>query len=299
LIKLKKILDNLLRETAITKDDNFIFFGNKMAYSMFYLAKEFPQAGNVYIKCFGEDYGREFGIYKRRRGHYFNYLDVIILRWLLKIVLQLDLVLYDLGWKVTWGIDEHFLQRHHIEELPINKSFRELQLDVMDNTKIIEEEYDHIIVGQYPGALLWVTYDSLEEMYKQLLGLETEFILKMHPAVRETAHSEGPFDKYFNCWEKLPAHIPVELVFRNIRKTVLSISSDALIIASRLKYLKSISLCELVEWKDTAWKQWLKNFLTEKSENRILFPGSFAELRELINDNSPRNTSILEVVDNG
>ena len=278
LIKLKKILDSLLRKNTITKDDNLIFFTSVMSYDVFYLAKEFSCRGNVYIK----DIAKGLKAYTRKSPRYFNYWDIIILRGGLKLILQLNLILYDLGWKITWGIDEGFLKKYHIEQLSIDKDYRAVQLDVMNNMKIIEEEYDHIIVGQYPGVLLWVTYDSFEEMYKKLVGLKTEFILKMHPSVREGERSEKTVHKYFSCWERLPDYIPVELVLRNIRKTVLSIDSDALLAAAEFKHLKAISLLELVEWKDGSWKTWCKNNLIKKSNNRIIFPRDFNELERLI-----------------
>ena len=75
--------------------------------------------------------------------------------------------------------------------------------------------------------------------------------------------------------------MPSELLFNNINKSVISISSATLVNASGYKNLKSVSLLELVSWRDQNRKIGEKNFLLKNGKN-ILFPKNYDELIQLL-----------------
>ena len=85
-------------------------------------------------------------------------------------------------------------------------------------------------------------------------------------------------EKNYNC---LPTYLPSELLLKNINKSVISISSSTLINASGYNNLKSVSLLELVSWRDQNRKIVSKEFLLKNGKN-ILFPKNYDELIQLL-----------------
>ena len=162
----------------------------------------------------------------------------------------------------------------------MNKSLRDLQLDAMRKSYIKLREYDNLIITD--GDLLGIIdEDSLIKIYESLLKLPYRFTVKYHPRVLK-AHKPARYEELFINCEELPDYIPVELLFNNIRKNVISVFSISLISASQLEHLKAISLLELVEWNDESYKKEIKTWLMKESNNRIIFVKTFEELNKLL-----------------
>jgi hypothetical protein len=105
--------------------------------------------------------------------------------------------------------------------------------------------------------------------------------VKLHPRVSRQ-NTPVNYEKLLNNCEQLPDYIPVELLLGNVKKSVISVYSTALIAASQLEQLKAISLLELVQWKDRTTQNVSREWLTKESKGKIIFARTFTELKELL-----------------
>ena len=275
---LKSRIDNLIKKIGIKKGDNFYLSDNSFTINGFYLAKEWSKKGNVYFN----NLGRSFNIYKENKYLNLSFLARTSLRYLFRIFMGLDLIFLEVNSAPVFGINDKFLVKNKIKKISLNKNLKELQLDAMRKSHIKQKEYDNLIIteGSVSGI---VNDDSVKNMYKNLLKLPLKFAVKHHPRVIKSEKSGDIFEKklLIDC-EEFPDYIPVELVFNNIRKNIISIFSTSLIPASQLEHVKAISLLELVEWNNPSYKKEVKTWLTNESNNRIIFVKSFEELSKLL-----------------
>jgi len=148
---------------------------------------------------------------------------------------------------------------------------------------LITEQYDHLIIyeGDGKGLDTQFSLSSIENLYRYLFSRINSFGIKRSPKVLQGLKNQLNIDikKDYNC---LPTHLPSELLIKNINKSVIAISSATLINASGYKNLKSVSLLELVSWRDQNRKIGEKNFLLKNGKN-ILFPKNYDELLKIIN----------------
>jgi len=170
------------------------------------------------------------------------------------------------------GVDKSNYNHDHMEAINnvINK---------FDN--LITEQYDHLIIYEGDGKVdSSYSISSLEDLYKYLFSRINNFGIKRSGKIFQGLNNQLNIDieKKYNC---LPAYIPSELLLKNINKSVISISSATLINASGYKNLKSVSLLELVSWRDQNRKIGEKNFLLKNGKN-ILFPKNYDELIQLL-----------------
>jgi len=277
---LKKMLDNVIKEIDIGKENRFFLLSDSNAYDAFYLAKELSKKTKGYYKLTD---GR-LKIYKPPRFKPIFFRGAII-RFTLKLVLGLDLMYYRRDKKnPCFGVDDKFLKKYNIMEYAPDADVEELTLDAVKKYKSNHGEYENFIIDD--GLLTgYVNFDSMKKLYKDLFELPLKFAFKKHPNLMyKKTHSELylSFYKEFKNCKEIPAYVPAELLFNNIKKNVISIFSTALITASRLQHLKTISLLELVEWYDKSYKKEWKERLIATSNNKILFPNNFEELKEIL-----------------
>jgi len=113
--------------------------------------------------------------------------------------------------------------------------------------------------------------------------LKLKFALKKHPTLeKESSDAASVHYKVFDSCEELPAYIPAELFYNNIRKNVLTLFSASIITASQFEHIKAISLLELIHWHHESYKKEFKNYLMKESKNKVIFPNSFEELKEIL-----------------
>lgn len=279
-VTFKNRLDNLIRKINFGEEDSFYMLTRWIAYEEFYLAKELSKKGKGTV-YFGGIGWREFKIYKTKFN--LRFFEHLIVRYLLKIFLGLDLISYDTNNYPRFGIDDKFLKKHKIIKVAYDRDYAEFVLDVVKKTKTDQKKYDNLLVGEGSGITSIIKYDSIRNIYKYLVDLPLEFVLKKHPKVREHEYQiDILYQELFKDCEELPEYIPVELFLNNIKRNVITIASQALIAASQLKHLKAISLLELVEWYNQSYKSEVKNDLMKASKNRIIFVKDFAELKAVL-----------------
>ena len=274
---LKSRLDNLIEKIDFGKEDCYYQLGNAVAYDSFYLAKELSKKGVVYFK----NTEREWKIYKPKLNRVF--LETLLIKYLLKLFLGLDIMFYDTNTVPRFGFNDKFIKKNRMIKIAEDLDFDDIILEVVKKSNINQKEYDNLIISEGPIITGILKYDSIKNVYKSLMDLPREFAFKKHP---DPISAKYPIDTLYeevfkNCKE-IPDYIPVELSFNNIKRNVVAIVSSALITASRLEHLKAISLLELVEWYHQSYKKELKKYLIKKSNNRIIFVKDFDELKELL-----------------
>jgi len=273
---LKKILNNALDKIILKNGDHFYLTGESKAYNAFYLAKELSKRGVVYFY----NPGRKPEKYKHSKNKPF-FVRGEIVRFILKLFLNLDLIYYDSRGSPCFGINDAFMKKHNITKYKLDVSSDKIGLIVAKRSKLNFKKFDNLIISQ--GTLNnIIKSDSLKNIYKNILNLPVEFAFKKHPVQKSNKISDLSFHNIFEKCHDIPEYIPVEMIFNNIKKDVISVYSISLINASKFKHLKSISLLELVDWGNKSFKKEIKNYLITESNNNILFPKNIKELEKII-----------------
>ena len=280
IFSLRKMLNDLILEINPKKEDVFFLPGNAKAHKFFYLAKELSKKGyKTWYKMLDLD-GGDFQRYKPPW-----YKPVIfksgILKVLFKIFLDLDLVYYYASEHPFLGIDNSFLKKYHIEQYDSNHSSEELIYEALETYKkeIKPGKFNCFIVAD--DCCDTFNQKSLESLWKNILDVPVAFAYKKHPAPKRNKNEI----KYYNIFkdvQELPEYLPAEMFFSSIKGSVISVCSSALITASKFPNIKTISLLELVKWKSEENKnKWKKTFM-KTSNNKILIPKNFDDLKELL-----------------
>jgi len=282
LYNLKKSIDRTVEDTNTKREDKFYLLGSGFSYPGFYLTKKFSKKCYAYFKHISfVDFS-----YAKEVKNFFsgNYLKVQYLRYLIRLVLGINLTIYYAGnvrmRRYTVGIDGNFLKKYRIRKLDFNKSLQELRSEAMaKQKKIIKEEYDTMVAYEWLSESS-VSQKSLRIMYDTLFSILSNYAIKEHPGLIKEKSTQENRDSLQTC-QRLPTYIPSELLFNNIKRNIISIISSTLISAANVQRLQVISLLELVQWKDRACKKYWKDYLTQRS-NRIVFVHDFEELEGLI-----------------
>lgn len=275
----KKMLDKAIKKINFKKEDKFLLLGTANAIDSFYLAKELSKKGSVYYK----NPDRRLEIYKAPRMKPF-FIRGGIKRLALKIILGLDLIYYETHNVPRLGVDDKFLKKHNIAEYALGIVPDKAIFDLIKKYKSNFKDYDNFIIDS--SLLLgYAQFDSMVKLHENLFKLPLKFAFKKHPCESTEGTHSGLYvsfyEKFKSC-EEIPNYVPVELLFNNIKKNVMSICSVALVTASKFQHLKAISLIELISWDDESTKKYYKDYLKKESKNKILFPNSFEELKEIL-----------------
>lgn len=277
---LKKTLDDLIKKIDAKKEDGFFLTGNAKGYGSFYLAKELSKKGfKVWYKATDLE-GREM---KRFKPPWYKPIFIRggIIRILLKIFLDLDLIYYDAHTDPCFGITDDFLKKYNIKEYDPEHSAEELIFKGLKASNKKFKEYDNLIMDQGPLVKI-IEFDSLKRLNEKILELPIKFAFKKYPNSLDETEFEKNYFKLFKRCKELPDYIPVELLLNNIQRSVISVISTSLITASKFDNLKTISLLELVKWHNKKTKEEWRQTLSKASKNKILFPTSFEELEKLL-----------------
>jgi len=279
LFSFKRKLNAVIKKIDMKKEDNFFLTGYEISYEGFYLAKELAKKGRVYSKIMH----RNLKIYQSARFRPF--IRGWINKFIIKIVLGIDAMYYETNKDPRIGIDKNFREKHGIKDFAIDLSIEEIMFEAVKNYKIDFRRYDNLIIDHGIIENI-VKTDSIISLFKRIFELNLEFCYKKHPKShkykKQREQIEIDYYKLFKDYDELPRHYPVELFFNNINYNVISLFSASLSTAAKLKNCRAISLLELIEWKNKSYKKEFKDHLIEQSNNKILFPDSFDELKKLL-----------------
>ena len=125
----------------------------------------------------------------------------------------------------------------------------------------------------------YIEYDSLVDVYKKLLSLDMVFFFKKHPV--QLVKNEDHFIIFKDCIE-VEKSVPAEMFIPFLNDgCIVSVYSDTLVASSFFPQVKTIALLDMVKCKKESWRGRVKNMLVERSEDRILFPKNFKELKSV------------------
>jgi hypothetical protein len=275
--KYRKKLDNTIKKINPQKGDSFYLFSNmRKAYDFFYLAKELSKKYEVYY----------YNPNIERSRHKFTWKKPIffraeLIRIPLKIAMGIELVyITDNQGNPCLRLDNEYLSKHNIKKYPVDKTFEDLLFDVIKKSKSSYKMVDNLIIDEGPLKSMLKT-NTLKNLLENVLEIPADFAIKRHPYSSLIPYNSDYY-KVFEEYEKVPDYIPAELLLNNVRKNVISMLSFALHIAAQFDHINAISLLELVDWKDKKSKEFRKNYLIEKSNNKILFPKNIEELAEIL-----------------
>lgn len=255
--KAKKKLDDFLKKKIDSKD--LYLLDNIHCLEGFYISAHWPN-GTVYYS----NLSSEFPLYSRKLKYKYKFIQFFY-----NIVLKIDLIFREQNAKPFLGIDNNFIAKNNIKKI---KYFDDTQikLNILDKITLKIPNFDNILVlqGNLDGV---ITKESIDVVFSEIKKISSLGI-KQHPK------------HYFNrkMGYEIPSHYPVELCYSNINNNIISIFSLSLIIASKLKNKKAISLLELVDWFDADYKKQMKTILLSETDN-ILFPKTLIELNKELN----------------
>jgi hypothetical protein len=279
MLKFKKILDNVIKKVDLGKDDAFFFCTNlALGYDGFYFAKELSKKGNCYYKFTD----KLFKIYEPPKNKPIFFRGIII-KFIFKLVFDLDIIFYETNKVPRPGVAFSFIKENDIKEYAPKISFTDICFEVIKKSKSKSKRVDNLIIDQGPIENI-IKFDTLIDFYKKLFELPLEFAFKKHPdAVRVPSTKEDLiyYELFKNC-KNLPTYMPVQLFGNNIKKNVVGVFSASLITLSQLQHLNTISILELVGWHHESFKKEWKEYLISASNNKIIFPESFNELKEIL-----------------
>jgi len=276
---LKKLLDDLIQEINPNQEDRFFLPGNAKAHEVFYLAKELSKKGfKVWYKTIDLD-GKEFEIFKPP-WYKPVFIRGGIMRVMFKIFLDLDLVYYYANNHPFLGIDDSFLKKYNIEQYDPDHSSEDLIFEVLKSYKN-ELEFECLIIDD---AFLdnIVDLNSLKKLLKNVLDLPVNFVYKKYPSSTDEKRIKKNYYDIFKDCKELSEYLPIELFFNNNHGSVIAVCSSSLITASKFPNIKTISLLELVKWKNERNKEEWKKIFMDTSKGKILFPKSFEELKKIL-----------------
>ena len=257
-IKLTKLVNSL----DLNKD--LYLLDNVHSIEGFFLSKNWTK-GKVYYK----NLSTEYSIFN-------NVLNIKykIIQFLCKTVLKLNLIFRNQNDIPAIGIDKSFLVNNKIKPL-ILENYNRIKLDVLKNLSFEGKEYNSILIlqGKLEGI---VEINSLKLVFNEITKLKS-LVIKEHPK-----HKTDELFSIDNT-PTIPDYFPVEMCYGNINNNIISVFSLSLVIASKMRGRKAISLLEIVDWYNVDYKKQVKNMLINKSLNRIIFPKTILELQKELN----------------
>ena len=184
-----------------------------------------------------------------------------------RIVWGFDLCYKNVNDRPVIGVDMKYLRKNNVLTYNIS-DYNRLRHQVAEKFNRILVSCDDLLVmqGDLTGI---VTNDSLEKLYVQL-NKSSSFYIKYHPKFHQSY--------LFDTQQEIPSYIPVELCLNGVNRAVISIYSTALITASCYPHLVAISLLDLVDWNNMAYKEKVRNWLRKESNDRIKFVQSLQEV---------------------
>jgi len=245
-----------------------------------YLFKKVSKIADVYLGDFSFAKSQKVQISNFNKRAFILEIQGII-NW---IVFGIKPNIYITGNKYYFGLSSKFILKNKIKSFEVNASPDQLISEVIGKQtyRMVKEEYDNMILYELKShGNKKISYHHLEEFYSTIFEILNDFAIKEHPNIffrDEMNQINYPLKNSYNF---LPAYIPSEFLFKNIRKNVISFASATLITAAKQEHLKAISLIELIEWKSTNVKKHYRDFLINQ-EDRILFPKDLDQFRELI-----------------
>ncbi len=291
LIRIRKESKELIKKLNMKKNDIIIypnrFFLKQYAGMLSYILFKLQKISKVYIA----DIIRQKFV-KTSLKHIKNKstrFRLIYKKFLDRIVFGTNLHYYKLDRfmqndeKLWLGFNNNFGVDHIVGLNRENENNEVIKKITLEYDKILNEEYDHLILYDGDGNVEYkYSSSSLEDIYRYIFSNIKNYAIKRTPKILQGLENQLNIDieKNYNC---IPSFLPSELLYKNIKKSVISVGSSSLHTVSYHKNIKAVSLVNLVSWNNEERKKICKNYLLEKNKD-VLFPNTYSELFEILND---------------
>ena len=282
----KKIIKKIISKMKISNSDSFYLptriFNWPSAGFIACLVKKLSNKVDVYLARI------EYANYKSvkiKNKFSIDYIKLGYIKVLCKIAFGVDLTIFDIDLKKYLGINGLFIKKNKLNKYVSSIKLSQLRGAVIKSQpKLFKQDYKNFLL--FEGGTLnkkFIFLDSVLELYQELFNSLPNFIIKNHPsAVNYNVANENILSKLqMDGVNHYPSYIPAEFLFKNITKNVLGIISASLVTAAYQKNIKSISMLNLIKWKNNKSKNLYKEFLLNQNK-RIIFPEDIDSLYQLL-----------------
>ncbi|MBH30567.1 MAG: hypothetical protein CMG71_01080 [Candidatus Marinimicrobia bacterium] len=218
-----------------------------------------------------------------------NYLRLPIK---LKLIRFLDMVIFKAkyNYAVNSGkIYARFGQKSYndskVKEITINGNKEKIVDRVINkNRTYFPAHCNDMILADYNYYKVHnILLEDVVRVYKMVFSFSKDFFVKNH------ALPFGSMDDRSRVLNKItsnevkffPNYIPSELLFPNVKSSVIGISSLSLIRASRQAHLTAVSLIHLLNWQSMRKKKIYLDFLKTNNVGEIIYPHTLEELKNV------------------
>jgi len=282
----KKIIKKIISKMKISNSDSFylptrIFNWPNVGF-IAYLVKKLSKKVDVYLARI------EYANYKSvkiKNRFSIDYIRLGYIKVLCKIVFGVDLRIFDIDLKKYLGIHGLFIKKNKLKKYLLSIKLSQLRGEVIKSQpKLFKKDYKNFLL--FEGGTLnkkLIFLDSVLELYQVLFHSLPNFIIKNHPgSLNHNVANESILSRLqMDGIDHYPSYIPAEFLFKNITNNVLGIISASLITATYQKNIKSISMLNLIKWKNNKSKNLYKEFLLNQNK-RIIFPEDIDSLYQLL-----------------
>lgn len=262
-LRIKKNINNIQDSLEKTR---LYFSHTQYDVFCFIFVKYFSRRGKVIFFNFELEY-EEVNRFVAK----YRYLKFIVKKMLINLIYGTNIIIKRNGDFYILSINNAFIKKNNIEVVDNKSVFFNIIINVVRNNQIKSNNSD--ILFLYDDYQYVVTEDSLDRLYRHLRDYDIS--IKSHPHCKDV-------NPILSAKYKFPNYIPVEFLIDNINRAVLSICSAALVPATKFSNLKVVSLLNLVDWKQKDYKNTIKKYLIESSNNMIYFPSEFSELEKFL-----------------
>lgn len=269
----KKIKNEIEDIIKVISDSKFHFSHKQFDTFCFILVGELIKGKKeIFFHPIEVDYEND-GFFSLSVGKYLSYFKKVYEAIQIKLIWNLRLNITVQSKIILLSLPKSIFNNQRIEIVSYKKDFEKLKADISLKNQITLFKSKTLFISQNLNNIPeLIENDSINDLYSKLKQLN--MTVKLHPNMEK--------DNFFTECPTYPTFIPVEFLFSNVGN-VISVHSASLITASYFPYIKTISLLNLLQWKDNNYKEKVKNILIKGSENRIVFPENYDELFAILN----------------
>ncbi|MFW6025686.1 MAG: hypothetical protein ACOCRX_05025 [Candidatus Woesearchaeota archaeon] len=270
----KKVINEITRVNNIIKEEELHFSHDQFAVFCFLLIS-YNKNSSIYFHDFEFKYPRNKFPFPNIKS-YIIWLQMFLIKGIYKNP-PLELRKTSNSGPVISLKHEFIIKKCNIFDYDADQ-YHQKTLALFKSLNINYPEIDRLFIAQNHNL------NSKNYTKKQKLILEKifatlneyNFKVKRHPKFQE------PFVGY--DFPEIHRNIPVEFFFNKINICVVSFHSSALITAAKLDKFKVISLIDLIVDREKSYMQKWKKKLIKDTEDKIYFPQTLDELKNLLNE---------------
>lgn len=265
----KAVSKEIKRLTDVVGKKQFHFSHRQFDILCFLLTDRLKTRSNVYFHPIENLFLDSFSKMKRLIKKRF-YIHLIIKLFInIKWNLKLKIIVYPN--MVLLGLNNAFFNSG-INKINYNQSFGSLKKQLIIQNQIKSEPCVNLFVTQPYKTIGAISGTSVYNLISEINNCGIDITFKYHPRDSNRANKR----------EFYPSYLPVELLYTNVKNSVISVYSTSLIHACEHSHIIAISILDMIKWNDQSYREEMRAFLKKESNNNIYFPTSLEELKDLL-----------------